>query len=245
MKAIATIRSAIFWALLVISVIFSALFIFCAIPFTSQEWRYRFCSGWCRFTVKSLRLICGVQYEFENLQSVPKDKPIILLSKHQSAWETIALTGFVPRRLSFVYKRELHRLPLFGQVLASLGMFSVDRARGRAAFAQMKEEVPEYFSKGWILVLFPEGTRTAPGQVIKYKSGGARVAIDTGVPVIPVALNSGEYWPRNSFCKYPGTIKVVFGPMISSENKTSQELNEEVQTWIENKMKELSPKYYR
>lgn len=239
------IRSAIYWLLLIFAVLFSAIFVLLCIPFTSQEWRYRFCKGWSLFMIKALRVICGVDYQFKNLSAVPKDRPIILLSKHQSAWETMALMAYVPRRMSFVYKRELHRLPLFGQVLASLGMFSVDRSQGRLAFDQMKKEVPGYFKRGWILTLFPEGTRTAPGQTTKYKTGGARISIATGVPVIPIALNSGECWARNAFCKRPGKITVVFGPEMSPEGKDVTEFNDEIRGWIEGEMKVISPKYYK
>ncbi len=110
----------------------------------------------------------------------------------------MALFGFVPRRVSFVYKRELHKLPVFGWGLASLGMLSIDRSHGKAAFEHIKEEAPKYFEKGWAIVLFPEGTRTKPGQTVKYKSGGARIAIDTGTPVVPIALNSGRCWPKEA-----------------------------------------------
>ena len=101
-----------------------------------------------------MRTICGVRYEITGMDKVPATGPVILLSKHQSGWETLAFFALVPRRLSYIYKRELHRLPIFGWGLASLGMFSVDRSEGRTAFERMKREVPEFFAHGWALVLF-------------------------------------------------------------------------------------------
>jgi 1-acyl-sn-glycerol-3-phosphate acyltransferase len=244
MKLLVFVRSALFWLLLSVSVIIAAVFLFVMIPFSTPMWRYRLCKGWCRFITELLRAVCGVQFEFVGLDRIPKEGPVILLSKHQSAWETLALTAFIPRRMSFVYKRELHRLPLFGQGLASLGMLSINRAKGRAAYEQMKKKVPAYFEKNWILALFPEGTRTPPGADPHYKTGGARIACDTGVPIIPVALNSGECWPRNSFCKYPGKITVVFGPEINPAGRQPQEVNQEVRDWIEGEMRVISPRYY-
>ena len=124
-------------------------------------------------------------------------------------------------------------------------MFSVDRSEGRTAFERMKREVPDFFAHGWALVLFPEGTRTAPGASVKYKTGGVRLAIATNAPIVPIALNSGECWPKHSFLLYPGVIKVVFGDPISPEGKTPHELNEEVRSEIEGEMKRISPKYYK
>lgn len=126
------------------------------------------------------------------LDKVPATGPVILLSKHQSGWETLAFFALVPRRLSYIYKRELHRLPIFGWGLASLGMFSVDRSEGRTAFERMKREVPEFFAHGWLWCSFPNAARTAPGASVKYKTGGVRLAIATNAPIVPIALNSGR-----------------------------------------------------
>lgn len=244
MKFILGIRAVVFWFFFCLTMLFYGVVLFIAIPFSSQETRYRIVKGWCRVAINLMRDICGVRYELIGMDNVPSQGPVILLSKHQSGWETLAFFALVPRRLSYIYKRELHRLPVFGWGLASLGMFSVDRAEGRNAFEMLKREVPKFFAKGWALILFPEGTRTKPGATVKYKSGGARLAIDTQAPVIPVALNSGECWPKHSFLFYPGVVKVVFGAPISPEGKTPHQLNAEVQAAIEGEMKNISPKYY-
>jgi len=239
------LRSLLFWILFSIALILAGLFVLISIPFTTSDWRYGIASKWCRAIIGMMKTICGVDFSFVNMEEIPKDKPVILLAKHQSAWETLALTGFLPRPLSFVYKKELHRIPIFGQCLASLDMFSLDRSHGRSGFERMKEKAPGFFAKGRVLVLFPEGTRTAPGQVVKYKTGGARLATALNVPVIPVALNSGECWKRNAFCITPGKIQVVFGPEIKPEGMDVHQLNQEVQGWIENEMREISPRFYR
>lgn len=245
MKIVLWLRAIVFWLLFCLSMLCFGLVLFASIPFTSKETRYSIVKGWCRTAIDLMRIICGVRYQITGMENVPTQGPVILLSKHQSAWETLAFFALVPRRLSYIYKRELHRLPVFGWGLASLGMFSVNRADGRSAFAEMKREVPKFFANGWALILFPEGTRTAPGTVVKYKTGGARIAIDTGAPIIPIALNSGECWPKHSFLLYPGEIKVVFGRPISPAGKTAHELNEEVQNEIEGEMKNISPQFYK
>lgn len=245
MKLMLWLRALIFWFLFCITIICYGIVLFVCIPFTSKEGRYAIVKKWCRMVIGLMRTICGVRYEITGMDKVPATGPVILLSKHQSGWETLAFFALVPRRLNYIYKRELHRLPIFGWGLASLGMFSVDRSEGRTAFERMKREVPEFFAHGWALVLFPEGTRTAPGASVKYKTGGVRLAIATNAPIVPIALNSGECWPKHSFLLYPGVIKVVFGDPISPEGKTPHELNEEVRSAIEGEMKLISPKYYK
>lgn len=196
MKLMLWLRALIFWFLFCITIICYGIVLFVCIPFTSKEGRYAIVKKWCRMVIGLMRTICGVRYEITGMDKVPAIGSVILLSKHQSGWETLAFFALVPRRLSYIYKRELHRLPIFGWGLASLGMFSVDRSEGRTAFERMKREVPEFFAHGWALVLFPEGTRTAPGASVKYKTGGVRLAIATNAPIVPIALNSGECWPE-------------------------------------------------
>ncbi len=239
MKMAALVRSCMFWFIFAVSILMAGLILLIISPFCSADKKYGLVRGWCRWIIQAMSGVCGVTFSFKNIESVRNIGPVILLSKHQSGWETLALFGFVPRKLSFVYKKELHKIPIFGWGLASLGMFSIDREHGRAAYEQMKTEVPKFLDRGWALILFPEGTRTKPGQTVKYKSGGARLAIDTGTPIIPIALNSGRRWPKGSFIIYPGHIEVVFGPEIRPEGLSVHELNEEVQSWIEGEMKRL------
>ena len=238
MKLTALVRSLLLWFVFAVSILIAGFVLLTASLFSSNKEKcYDIVRGWCKWIIQAMGNICNVKFNFENMDSIKNMGPVVLLSKHQSGWETLALFGFVPRRVSFVYKRELHKLPVFGWGLASLGMLSIDRSHGKAAFEHIKEEAPKYFEKGWAIVLFPEGTRTKPGQTVKYKSGGARIAIDTGTPVVPIALNSGRCWPKGSFIIYPGHIQVIFGPEIRPEGKTVAQLNDEVQNWIETQMK--------
>jgi len=205
--------------------------------------RYRLTVGWPRLAVWGARVICGIRWQVKGWENLP-DGPAVLLSKHQSAWETLFFPAYMPRDLCFVYKRELHKVPFFGWGLALLRMIPIDRARGRDAFDQVVAQGKLRLAEGRWPILFPEGTRVAPGQTARFKMGGALLASRTGAVVIPVAVNSGECWRRNAFVKRPGLITVSIGPVIPSAGLTPEQLNEKVQTWIEDEMRRLNPERY-
>ncbi|MET0186557.1 MAG: lysophospholipid acyltransferase family protein [Achromobacter sp.] len=205
--------------------------------------RYRLTVGWPRLAVWGARVICGIRWQVKGWENLP-DGPAVLLSKHQSAWETLFFPAYMPRDLCFVYKRELHKVPFFGWGLALLRMIPIDRARGRDAFDQVVAQGKLRLAEGRWPILFPEGTRVAPGQTARFKMGGALLASRTGAVVIPVAVNSGECWRRNAFVKRPGLITVSIGPVIPSVGLTPEQLNEKVQTWIEDEMRRLNPERY-
>lgn len=205
--------------------------------------RYRLTVGWPRLAVWGARVICGIRWQVKGWENLP-DGPAVLLSKHQSAWETLFFPAYMPRDLCFVYKRELHKVPFFGWGLALLRMIPIDRARGRDAFDQVVAQGKLRLDEGRWPILFPEGTRVAPGQTARFKMGGALLASRTGAVVIPVAVNSGECWRRNAFVKRPGLITVSIGPVIPSVGLTPEQLNEKVQTWIEDEMRRLNPERY-
>lgn len=140
----------------------------------------------------------------------------------------------------WVLKKELLKIPFFGWGLALMEPIAIDRSSGRKAVTQLVEQGRAMLKNGYWVVVFPEGTRAKPGEVKRYKAGGARLAVETGFPVVPVAHNAGEFWPRHSFIKWPGRIKVCIGPVINPDGKTADEVNKEAETWIENKMKEIS-----
>jgi len=150
----------------------------------------------------------------------------------------------MPRELCFVYKRELNRVPFFGWGIALLDMIAIDRGNGRDAIDQVVKVGQEKLDQGRWPILFPEGTRIKPGQMGKFKLGGAILACRTGVPVIPVAHNAGECWARNAFFKKPGLITVSIGPPIPSTGLTPVELNAKVYEWIESEMRKLNPEHY-
>jgi 1-acyl-sn-glycerol-3-phosphate acyltransferase len=206
--------------------------------------RYKLCSYWTRFAIFSARWICGIRYEVRGWENLP-DAPAIVLPKHQSTWETLWLPGAMPRDLTFVYKRELHWVPFFGWGIASAQMISIDRSKGRDAFEQVVEQGADRLRRGWWIVIFPEGTRTPPGSTKRYKTGGARLAVRTGALAIPIAVNSGELWPRKAFLKKPGTITVSILPPIDPTGRTPDEVGALVEEAIETEMRRLAPHRYR
>jgi len=206
--------------------------------------RFKLCSYWTRFAIFSARWICGIKYEVHGWDNLP-DAPAIVMPKHQSTWETLWLPGAMPRDLTFVYKRELHWVPFFGWGIASAQMISIDRSKGRDAFEQVVEQGIDRLGRGWWIVIFPEGTRTPPGSTRRYKTGAARLAVRTGALAIPIAVNSGELWPRKAFLKRPGTITVSILPSIDPAGRTPDEVGALVEAAIETEMRRLAPHRYQ
>jgi 1-acyl-sn-glycerol-3-phosphate acyltransferase len=207
------------------------------------RWRYKLTVGWPRLAIWGARVICGIRWQVKGAENFP-DGPAVVLSKHQSAWETLYFPAHMPRDVCFVYKKELHKVPFFGWGLALLRMIPIDRAKGRDAFEQVITQGKRCMDDGRWPLLFPEGTRVAPGKTARFKMGGALLASRTGAVVIPIAHNAGECWRRNAFIKRPGLITVSVGPAISSEGLTPDELNAKVQAWIEEEMRQLNPERY-
>ena len=196
-----------------------------------QMWRYGF-MGMCH-------IVLDIRYVIQGRENI-STQPAIYLAKHQSAWETIALQIWTPPAV-FVLKRELLYMPFFGWALWGLRMIWIDRAAGKSALEKIVLQGQQRLRQGLSIIIFPEGTRVAPGKIGKFKAGGAHLATRTGTPVIPVAHNAGELWPRNAFIKRPGTLTVRFGPAIDPAGLTDAELNQRVETWIRDAMGELPP----
>lgn len=205
-------------------------------PFPLKS-RYRFASQWARLQVPLARALCGIRYRVEGREHLPKG-PAIILSKHQSAWETMAFQVIFPPH-TWVVKRELMWIPFFGWGLAALKPIAIDRGAGRKSVEQIVEQGRARLKEGVWIVVFPEGTRVAPGHRRRYGIGGAALAAATGYPVVPVAHNAGTFWPRRGFLKKPGTIRVVIGPTIHTHGKSAEEINKRAEEWIEGKMGEI------
>jgi 1-acyl-sn-glycerol-3-phosphate acyltransferase len=214
--------------------------LFAPLPYNQ---RYYWTSRWNAFVVWSAKVICGIRYEVKGYENLP-DGPAILLSKHQSAWETIFYLWFMPRPLVYVFKKEILYIPFFGWGMALLRMIPIDRSKGKDAFAQVVVQGRRRLAGGQWIIMFPEGTRIPVGQRGKYKGGGARLAVETNTPVVPLAMNSGEYWPKGSFIKKPGTVTVSIGKPISPEGLSAAELMQKVENWIESEMRVISPHMY-
>ncbi len=237
------LRSALFHALQLVTVVPYALLCLTWAPLPRAV-RYRLTVGWPRLVIRMARSVVGIDYRVIGAERLP-DEPAIVLSKHQSTWETLFYPSWMPRELCYVFKRELLWLPFFGWSIGLLDMIHIDRRQGAAASDQLLREGSIRLAQGRWIVLFPEGTRTRAGTRIRYKTGGPRLAVRTGVPVIPIAVNSGEYWPRRAFALRPGTITVSIGEPIASVGKTAEALSAEVESWIESEMRRISPHLYR
>ena len=199
--------------------------------------RYRIITAWSRLVMGLGRVICGVRYRVVGRDNIPQD-PCIVLSKHQSAWETLAYQVILPPQV-WVLKRELLRVPFFGWGLAMMSPIAIDRGSATRALKQTLEQGKSRLSDGWWIVIFPEGTRIAPGKRGRYHLGGAWLACKTGAPVLPIAHNAGTVWGRNAFIKYPGTITVSIGPVIRPAGMTADALNRKAEDWIENEVARL------
>ncbi len=202
------------------------------------EFRYRVISQWARFNLWWLKVSCGLSFSVEGAAHIP-DRNAIILCKHQSAWETLALQLVFPAQI-WVMKRELLRVPFFGWGLSMLEPIAIDRSAGKQAMKQLVDQGRIRLERGRWVVIFPEGTRRAPGQKGRYAIGGAMLAVKTGFPVVPVAHNAGEYWPKRGFIKRPGVIRMVVGPTIETEGRSASDVNAEAAGWIEATMEELT-----
>lgn len=237
MKLAVLLRSCLFALLqLLITPVF-AIIALLTFPFPPLT-RFRIISLWSRLMVAAASTICGIRYRVLGAENIPRE-PCIILSKHQSAWETLAFQVILPPHV-WVLKRELLRIPFFGWGLAMLSPIAIDRGAGARALRQTLEQGRERLQQGFSIVIFPEGTRIAPGARGIYHPGGAWLAVKTAVPALPVAHNAGECWRRNAFLKYPGLITVSIGPALPSQNANAAELNAQVEHWIEDEMQRIS-----
>ena len=205
--------------------------------------RFYVTSRWNVFVIWAAKAICGIRYQIKGAENLP-DAPVILLSKHQSAWETIFLLCNMPRPLVFVFKKELMYVPFFGWALGLLRMIPIDRSSGKNAFKQMVAHGKKRLADGQWIIMFPEGTRIPVGEKGQYKSGGVRLAIQTKALIVPIAVNSGECWPKNSFIKRPGLVTVSIGAPINPVGHRPDDLMEQVEAWIESEMRVISPAVY-
>ena len=208
-------------------------------------WGYHFGKLWRLGIQWGVENLLGIRPQVIGLENMPQE-PCIILSKHQSAWETMTLQDYVPKGAYcvFVLKKELLRVPFIGWGLGAMKMISIDRAAGKNALDQVVTQGRERLKQGFYVIIFPEGTRVAPGQKKRYKPGGAYLATRVGCKVVPVAHNSGELWPRQSFLKKPGTVTVSIGPAFDATGLSEQEINQRVEDWIENEMHRISPHRY-
>ena len=221
--------SSAFFAGLVLSTVVFALLAPLTAPFPYRT-RYRFITRWGRFNLWWLGATCGLRFIVEGAGNLPRE-PAVVLCRHESMWETLALqTLFAPQ--TWLLKKSLLRVPFFGWGLALLRPIAIDRASGHEAMRALVREGGRCLDDGLWVVVFPEGTRLAPGERRAFRRGGALLAKRTGRAIVPIAHNSGDFWERRRFIKRPGTIRLVIGPPIDSEGASPTELNRRAEDWI-------------
>ena len=244
--ALAVARSAIFVLWMGVTVIPFAIAALLLSIFKRGDPVYWVCIAWLRLCIWGARTICGVRHRVQGMEHLPTDRldAVILLPKHQSTWETFAFPTLCSHPLCYVFKRELLYIPFFGWAIGRLDMIHIDRSKRTEAWNKVAEQGRRYMAKGHWVIMFPEGTRTSRGSQGVYKTGGTRLAVTTGVPVVPIAVTSARCWPRKSFVLRPGVIDVAIGRPIPSAGREPDELMREVEAWIEAEMRRLDPEAY-
>jgi 1-acyl-sn-glycerol-3-phosphate acyltransferase len=203
---------------------------------------------WLRMAIWGARVICGVRYRVHGLDHLPpasdENAAVVLAAKHQSTWEAFAFPTLLSHPLAYVFKRELLYVPFFGWAMSRLDMIHIDRSKRAEAWNKVAAQGKDLARQGIWVIMFPEGTRTERGSQGVYKSGASRLAIATGVPIVPIAASSAKCWPRKSFLLRPGVIDVSIGAPIASQGRRPDELMRQVEAWIEAEMRRLDPEAY-
>ena len=242
------LRSTLFFLWMAITVIPWGSFVVLVSIVLRGNTLYWICAGWLRVALWGARLICGVRWRIVGMENVPSaadgQAAVLLASKHQSTWETFAYPALMPHPLCYVFKRELLWIPFFGWSMARLDMIHIDRSRRTEAWNKVAEQGRRIMGLGNWVIMFPEGTRIARGERGTYKTGASRLAIATGVPIVPIAVNSARCWPRRSFLLRPGLVTISIGQPIASEGRAPEELMRQVEDWIETEMHRLDPEAY-
>jgi len=231
-------RSLVYLSFMVLSGIFYSLLIVLigwALPFKQRS---EIANSWGRANANMLKVICGLGYRVEGWEKLPAEHCSIM-GNHQSAWETMSLRGILPAQQSWILKQELMKVPFFGWALRLMEPIAIDRSAGRAAVKQVIAQGKERLAKGNWVIVFPEGTRVAYGERKKHGVGGPLLAEKAGVPVLPIVHDAGRFWVRRGIKKLPGEISVRIGKPISTEGKSSSQIRQEVETWMDENLSEL------
>ncbi|MBF0381122.1 MAG: 1-acyl-sn-glycerol-3-phosphate acyltransferase [Magnetococcales bacterium] len=235
------LRSNLFFLFFVGGILFFAAIILLSVPLISNAKRRYIVHIWSRYNCFILALICGLKVRVEGLEKLPPP-PYMILSKHQSAWETVTIQAFFPDVI-LVLKKSLLKIPVFGWALRFTGQIAIDRSQGVSALRLMAKKCKETFDQNRTVMIFPEGTRVSPGEVGKYNPGGVGIALSTGVPIVPIAHNAGEFWAPKAYYKKPGEIQMRIGPAIPTTGLGKgdrKEVNNKVKDTIEGMMEEIA-----
>ena len=240
------IRSLLHLLFMAVTVIPWGLAVLLAAPFLNSTQIYWMCVGWLRLAVRSGEIMLGIRNHVIGYENLPvgSTAPAILLVKHQSTWETFCMPTLMPHPLAYVFKKELLYVPFFGWAMSRMDMIHIDRSKRAQAFNKVVAQGQRLLDQGTWVIMFPEGTRIDRGQQGQYKTGGTRLAVATGAPVIPIAVTSAKCWPRKALIKRPGTVEFSIGKPIPSQGREPEELMKEVEAWIEAEMRRLDPTAY-
>jgi 1-acyl-sn-glycerol-3-phosphate acyltransferase len=231
----------IFTSLLFASAIFCAALelIFFWAPFRVK---WSIAIGWARFCLWAGKFFCGLDVTTEGAENIP-DGPCVFLIKHTTAMEAYWQIAALPPA-TWVLKRELLWVPVFGWALGvAMKSIAIDRNAGGPAVKQVIAQGKDRIASGMSVCIFPEGTRMGPGETRRYGVSGAALAKEAGCPIVPVAHNAGDFWPRRGLRKQPGEIRFCIGPPIDAAGRRPKETNLVAQGWIESKMREISRLY--
>lgn len=238
---IAYIRATFFLTFMWLSIPFATSIFLLLYP-VPYQYRSKIIALWSKVCLSVLTFFCGLKYEVSGLENIP-EKPCIIFCKHQSTWETMALQLYFTPQV-WILKRELLWVPFFGWTLASMKSIAIGRSSGKKALKQIVDQGKQRLAEGNWVVIFPEGTRTLPGLKPDYKVGGAMLAKQSGYDILPIAHNAGEFWPKGQYVKKPGTIKMVIGPVIKSDDLKAKQINQQAEQWIESTLSKIYEKQY-
>lgn len=235
------LRSGILFVGMIISACIHSIFVqlTCLLPYKR---RYPILIGWARFMLWLSKHVCHLDYRVQGIENIPKDRAVILLSTHESTWEIFALQVNFPAQCP-VAKKELLRIPLFGWGFARMNPIALDRSDPTTALKTLVTEGRDRLDRGYWVSLFPQGTRVPPGEEGRFNLGAAALAAETGYPVLPVVHNAGEFWPRRSYLKTPGTIHMKIGPLIETKGLSPRQIHKQYKEWIMNTRREMKPEY--
>jgi 1-acyl-sn-glycerol-3-phosphate acyltransferase len=231
-----TLRSALFTFVMFVSVPFYAVMVLLLSPFGARA-AYWPAVSWARMILRLCKVLCGLDYVVQGRDNIPTQNSIALL-KHSSTYETIVQFTLFPRQC-WVLKRELMWVPFLGWALAVLQSIAIDRGAAHSAVEQVIEQGRRRLRDGLWIMVFPEGTRMAPGKTRRYGISAVLLAQQTGRVLVPVAHNAGDYWPRRGLRKRPGTVCFCIGPPVDPTGRKPREVNAEIQAWVEARVAQL------
>lgn len=243
----ALIRSVLHMAWMVATVIPFTLAVLLTSLVASRTRTWWVAVSWFRVVMWGTRVILGVRMEVQGIEHLPlgHTSAAVLLCKHQSTLETLWLPTLMSHPLAFVFKRELLSIPFFGWSMARLDMIHINRESRTAAMKHVIDQGRRLLAQGNWVIMFPEGTRIPRGEAGTYQTAGSRLAVETGAPVLPIAVATARCWPKTGFVKYPGVVRVSIGPLLPSAGRDPKALMREAQAWIEAEMRRIDPEAYR